>query len=173
MWRGRFLDASPHWSQSGRGDIRPLGSDVLVFPHGSPLAVLADVTAAWPTETSKELGMKWNGYRVDTLKRPTLQYAFRDVAIEDHVSSIAVEKNVGLHRVMKFIGSLPVGLHLRLMVGKITSVSDHAWRINDALTVTVTGGGKPFVRGKGETQELLVPLQFQDHEQHLEVHYAW
>jgi hypothetical protein len=29
------------------------------------------------------------------------------------------------------------------------------------------------VRGKGETQELLVPLQFQDHEQHLEVHYAW
>ena len=173
MWRGRFLDASLHWSQSGRGDIRPLGSDVMVFPHGSPLAVLADVSAAWPTETSKELGMKWNGYRVDTLKRPTLQYAFRDVAIEDHVSPIAVEKNVGLHRVMKFTGSLPAGLHLRLMVGKIASISDHAWRINDALTVTVTGGGKPFVRGKGEAQELLVPLQFQDHEQHLEVHYAW
>jgi mono/diheme cytochrome c family protein len=173
MWRGRFLDVSPHWSQAGRGDIRPLGSDVMVFPHGSPLAVLADVGAAWPLETSKELGMKWNGYRVDALKRPTLLYSFRGVPIEDLVSPLEVGKKMELHRAMTFTGPLPVGLHLRLAVGKIVPAEDHAWRINDALTLTITGGGKPFVRGKGEAQELLVPLQFQDHEQHLEVLYAW
>ena len=62
LWRGRFLNAGPHWTIQGMGLIRPLGTDVMVFPHGSPLAVLADANAPWPAEASKTLGMKFTRF---------------------------------------------------------------------------------------------------------------
>ena len=38
LWRGRFLNAGPHWNVQGMGQIHPLGTDVVIFPHGSPMA---------------------------------------------------------------------------------------------------------------------------------------
>ncbi len=158
VWRGRFLNVSPHWSTQGMGRIHPLENDAVVLPHGSPLAVLTSAATPWPSETSKEAGMKFIGYQLDSLKRPTLLYRFGELGVEDFISPVGA----GLHRTMKLSAAPPNGLHLRLAAGKLTAAGDGAWRLNDVLTIKAAGS---FVRG----EELLVPLKTRQ----LEVTYAW
>ena len=162
VWHGRFLNVSPHWSVQGMGKIHPLANDAVVLPHGSPLAVLTSAAMPWPSESSKDLGMKFIGYQLDSLKRPTLLYRFGEMSVEDFVSPVGA----GLHRTMKFSAMPTGGMHLRLATGKLSAAGEHAWRLNDALTIKVTGA---FVRGEGDTQELLVPLKTMQ----LEVDYVW
>ena len=162
VWRGRFLNVSPHWSVQGMGKIHPLDNAPVVLPHGSPLAVLTSAAMPWPSETSRDLGMKFVGYQLDSLKRPTLLYRFGEMSVEDFISPV----RAGLHRTMKF-SAMPVeGLHLRLATGKLTTVGEGAWRLNDALMIKAAGA---FVRGDGDAQELLVPLKTMQ----LEVDYVW
>ena len=173
LWRGRFLNAGAHWGVQGMGNIRPLGTDVVVFPHGPPLAVLADTATPWPTGSSKEAGMKFDGLQLDTFKRPTLLYSVRSVGIEDFVSPTEVGGKAGLHRTVKFTGSPPAGLHFRLANGKLTTVGENAWRLDETLTIRVIGGAKAFVRGDGDRQELLVPIVARVGNNQLEVDYVW
>ena len=158
VWRGRFLNVSPHWSVQGMGKIRPLDNDAVVLPHGSPFAVLTSNTTPWPSEPSKDLGMKFAGYQLDSLKRPTLLYRFGEMSVEDFISPVGT----GLHRTMKFSAVPIAGLHLRLATGKLSAAGDGAWRLNDVLTIKAAGA---FVRG----EELLVPLKTMQ----LEVEYVW
>lgn len=158
VWRGRFLNVSPHWSVQGMGKIRPLENDAVVLPQGSPFAVLANNATPWPGESSRDLGMKFIGYQLDSLRRPTLLYRFGEMRVEDFVSPAGT----GLHRTMKFSAVPTEGLHLRLAVGKLSAVGNGAWRLNDALTIKAPGA---FVRG----EELLVPLNTMQ----LEVEYVW
>ena len=167
IWRGRFLDASPHWSAQGMGSIRPLGDNITLFPHGSPFAILTDEKSPWPVESSKMLGMRFSGYQVDALKRPTWLYAFREMKVEDAISASGP---AGLQRVLKFSGSPLAGLYFRLAVGKLASAGASAWRLNDELTITVTGG---ITRGKGEQMELMIPVRLDSSNPQLEINYVW
>ena len=171
LWRGRFLDASPHWSVQGMASIRPLGSDVVIFPHGPALAVLADANAPWPNESSKATGMKFRGTQIDAQNRPTLLYAFRDVGVEDSIAPAEAPGKTALHRTVKFAGQPPDGLHFRVAMGRLAATGENTWRLEgeSKLTLRVVGA---FLRGKGEKQELLVSVP-RDGKQTLEVDYVW
>lgn len=160
LWRGRFLDASPHWSVQGMASIRPLGSEVVVFPHGPALAVLADANAPWPTESSKATGMKFRGTQLDAQNRPTFLYSFRDLSVEDVMVPISDNSRTGLRRVVKFSGTLPVGLHFRVAVGRFATVPGNTWALGGetSLTMQVMDVPGAFLRGKGDKQELLLPV---------------
>ena len=173
LWRGRFLNAGPHWGVQGMGSIRPLGTDVVVFPHGAPMAVLADPSTPWPADPSKVLGMKFRGYQLDALKRPTLLYSFRNVGVEDFLIPTGKAGTAGLRRTIQFNNLGLPGLYLRLAVGKLQDAGENAWRLNDALTIRVSDGAKEFVRGDGEQQELLVPIPTRAGKSQLEVEYVW
>ena len=172
LWRGRFLNVAPHWTVQGMGRIRPLGTDVVVFQHGSPLAILTGPKAPWPTATSKALGMRFHGYQFDEARRPTLLYTFQAAAVEDFATP-PDGKKAALHRTITFTNPPPEGLYMRLAVGKLTQRERGSWRLNDAMTLTVSGGGEPFTRGQGEQQELLVPVHFATAKHQLEVEYEW
>ncbi|HET6251757.1 MAG TPA: c-type cytochrome [Tepidisphaeraceae bacterium] len=173
LWRGRFLNAAAHWQIQGMGQIHPLGTDVFVFPHGSPMAILADANAPWPAEASKDLGMKFRGYQFDTLRRPTLLYAFGKTNIEDFFTPIDRHGTAGLSRTITFTDAPPADLYMRLAAGKITAAGENSWRINDAMTVSVKAGPAAILRGKGQQQELIVPVRFTNDKRQLEVEYAW
>jgi mono/diheme cytochrome c family protein len=170
VWRGRFLDASAHWSNQGMGSIHPLGSDVVLFPHGSAFATLADAKSPWPSETSKTLGMKFHGYQLDSAKRPLLSYTFGNLNIEDFTSSTDLPS---LQRSLKFSGEIPTGLYFRLAMGKLVSTGDHTWRLNDELTISLKRHSNAFIRGKGEQMELLVPISPTTSNSALEIDYVW
>jgi cytochrome c2 len=173
VWRGRFVNAGAHWDVQGMGQIRPLGTDVVVFPHGSALAVLAEKNSPWPAETGKALGMRFRGYQIDALKRPALLYDFGGVAVEDFLSPSPSGEKPALHRTLKFKGTTPDGLHLRIAVGKLSPLGANAWRLNDVLTLRVSGAESATARGAAEKQELLVPVRAHDGKAQLEIEYVW
>ena len=173
IWKGRFLDASPHWTVQGMGAIKPTGDNIVVLPHGSAFAVLDGASSLWPTKSSKELGMKFRGTQLDTKNRPTLLYSFHDLSVEDFIEPIEGSEGmtIGLRRTMKFIGTPPAGLHFRLATGKMSEVGKNYWKCKGDMEFRLTVDGA-FVRGKGEKQELLT-LVPRDGKQTLEIYYAW
>ena len=72
---------------------------------------------------------------------------------------------------MKFAGAVPEGLHFRVAMGRITAGGENVWQLGgeSKLTLRVTGA---LLRGKGEKQELLVPVP-RDGKQTLEIDYVW
>jgi len=171
LWRGRFLDASPHWSVQGMASIRPLGTDFVVFPHGPALAVLADANAPWPTEYGKATGMKFRGTQLDAWNMPTFLYSFRDLGVEDVMVPAIASGQAALHRTVKFIGLPPDGLHFRVAMGMITAKGEDTWQIEGETKLMLSVSGA-LLRGKGEKQELLVPVP-RDGKQTLEIDYVW
>lgn len=173
LWRGRFLNAGPHWTVQGMGQIRPLESNVVVFPPGPALAALSDANAPWPAEAGKPAGLQFRGTQLDAQKRPTLLYSFRGVSVEDFMNPVETAGKAGLRRTLTLTGPLPDGLYFRVAAGRITPGLENTWRLDGALTIRVTGGGKAFTRGTGDRQELLIPVRFALGSQQLEIEYVW
>jgi mono/diheme cytochrome c family protein len=172
LWRGRFLNAGPHWQVQGMGQIHPLGTSTVVFPHGSPLAILANETAPWPVEPAKVLGMKFGGYQLDNLQRPTLFYSFQAAHVEDFLTPLEDPAKPAIRRTITITDS-PKNLFFRAAAGKLVPEGENGWRFNDAITIRIKAGGKALIRGAGERQELLVPVSSKDKKVQLEIEYAW
>jgi len=173
IWRGRFLNAGPHWGVQGMGQIRPLGTEVVVFPAGPALAVLAGAEAPWPAGAPQAARQKFLGYQLDTRQQPTVLYRFDDAEVQDFLSPVEVLGRSGLRRTLTFTGQVPAGLHLRLAVGKLTVVAEQRWRLAETVDLRVDGGVRAIVRGHGEQQELLVPINTNDAKTQVEVEYVW
>ncbi len=173
LWRGRFLNAGPHWDVQGMGQIRPLGSNVVIEPHLSAMATLASPDAPWPRTPGKLLGMKFRGYQLDPAGYPTLLYAFGDLKLEDSFRLSAAEGATVLHRTLRWVGDPPNGLHLRLAVGPLLAEGTNGWRQRSGLLIRAGTDTRPIHRGTGATQELIVPLVKTSPTQTLELDYAW
>jgi hypothetical protein len=93
--------------------------------------------------------------------------------VEDKFTPIDSLGKTNLLRTMRFTGTSASGLHLRLAVGRLARINDHAYRLDDTLTITLKTGGTLSVRGKGEHQELLVPIHTDATNDHLEIEYVW
>ena len=173
LWRGRFLNAGPHWDVQGMGRIRPLGTEVVVFPRGPALAVLSAADSPWPTGSAPAAGLKFRGYQLDSAQRPTLLYTFGNLSVEDFLSPVEGIGNAGLRRTLTFTGPVPNGLHLRLAAGRLTALDGNSWRLDDPLTLRIAGDPSAVLRGDGEGQELLVPIPSRETTNRLEIDYVW
>jgi mono/diheme cytochrome c family protein len=171
LWRGRFLNAGPHWTVQGMGQIRPLGTDVVAFPHGSAFAILADKNVSWPETPPRELGLKFRGYQLNDSNQPTLLYSFKDVHVEDFFTPLG-GKSMAIRRTITFLEPPPENLHMRLAVGQLTAGRDHTWRFNQTVTIRVNGA-TATVRGDGEKRELIIAIPAIKKGQQVEVDYAW
>ncbi|MES2465918.1 MAG: c-type cytochrome [Verrucomicrobiota bacterium] len=173
VWKGRFLNVSPHWSSQGMGRIRPLGDDPVLFPHGPAFAILTNQTDPWPAVTTGTAGMKFHGYQLDTLKQPVFLYTIAGTDIEDTLTPLTGPVVQGFHRTIKFNSPTPAGLHLRAAAGTLTKPGEGQWRLNGTLTLRLPAVPTAFVRGKGEQQELIVPAPPAGTTPTLEIDYAW
>lgn len=85
-WRGRFLDAYGTWFSRFTPPAEPLGEDVVPFPPGVPLAVLADRDIPWPETSPREQGYRFEGYRLDREGVPTFLYRLGRLEVEDRIA---------------------------------------------------------------------------------------
>jgi mono/diheme cytochrome c family protein len=173
LWRGRFLNAGPHWGVQGMGQIRPLGTDVIVLSHGPDLAVLPEPGAPWPATARTERTPRFQGYQLDPEQRPVVLYSVGGLSVEDRLVPVASPNRPGLRRTLTLRGTVPAGLQLRVAAGGVVAKEPGVWRVKDALTLRVKGGGEPRLSGSGASSELRVPVQGQGVTTELEVDYAW
>ena len=152
--------------------IRPLGTEVVVFSHGSPLAILGDRNTPWPVQSSKSLGMKFRGVQLDAINRPTFLYAFDALGVEDMMVSREVSGHASLHRTIRFSGSVAEGCYFRVATGRLSALGKGSWRIEGETKLTLQINQEAILRGKGGKQELLVPVSH-DGKTALEIDYVW
>ncbi|TWU01997.1 family 16 glycoside hydrolase [Neorhodopirellula pilleata] len=154
IWRNEFVDASMHWVGRGQGRQKPQGDAITTIDVAMPIISLDSdnvtdrLSATWPTQTARELGYRFVGYRLDADGNPMFGYRINESLVEDY--PVANEK--GFDR--QLIIDAKEDLVVQLGSGKI-EVSDGGYRINDEINVHVEGielsvvnlDGKSFLRG--------------------------
>jgi len=167
-WQGRFIDPSKHWNGRGQGFQGPLGESVLKFTDSPSFAILENETASWPKETAKQLGYKFRGYQLTADQRPTLMYQIGDAKVADFVDTTNRDVAV-LSR--KFSVTGKGNLWLRAAVGTIEKIDDGWYKVGDYSTKI--SGANPVLRGAGNQQELMVPIDLSAGKASVQQDYKW
>ncbi len=184
IWQGQFIDASKHWVGRGPGFQNPLGDNVLALPAEVPFAILADASAAWPSQPARDQGYQFKGYRFDDARRPVFQYTLGRVAIEDHPRAIKSGKNnkeLSLGRSLSLSvtsgdQASPNNLFFRAVTAqKIEPGTDRWFTIDNTLKLRIVSSStkQPLVRQAGNRFELLVPVDLTNGSAKIELKYVW
>ena len=160
IWHGRFIDASKHWVGRGPGNQGPLGDHVMTIEDTSPLALLPDPNAPWPTGDARERGYKFQGYRLNDKKQPVFIYGSAFGQVHDFIQPVAHDgSDAGLRRELTIVTDYPVAGHFRAARSpRIETLPDGWYQLENGVKVKVTGGGPATIRQSQGEQELLVPL---------------
>jgi mono/diheme cytochrome c family protein len=175
IWQGGFIDARRHWTDRGSGYEAPLGDNIVHLPAGAPFALLDKPDTAWPKARSKELGFKFQGYRLTSDDRPTFLYALGAVSFEDFPNAAPESGSLGLKRSFTLTATAPTeNLYYRAALGKIEPLKDGWYQVDGALKVRITGAGASVVRKTTEgKQELIVPVPLKDGKASFTQEYLW
>jgi len=175
IWQGAFIDASRHWTNRGEGFQPPLGDNVLKLPPGLTFAVLEKENDPWPTKPAKELGYRFRGYRLTPDQRPTFQYSFGDIGIEDFPNAVEGKPNPIIRRRLTMTArQAPTNLWFRAAVGsKIAAGKDGWYVINSERRVRIEATGQPVIRSSAGQQELLVHVRFDNKRAVIVQEFVW
>src|SRR5690606_26631245 len=110
FWRGDFVDATEMWESRGEPQLaKPLGA-VVSLSSAPSFAILNNPDAIWPDSIPfDELHNK--GYSLDKEKRPTFQYEYAGITVEDKISPS--ENGESLKREIRVSGT-PQHLYFRI-----------------------------------------------------------
>jgi mono/diheme cytochrome c family protein len=174
IWQGAFIDAGRHWTGRGEGFQPPLGDGVLHLPTGVGFYVLAKDDELWPTKSAKDLGYKFNGYRLTDDQRPTFLYSFGDIRIEDTPNAVEMKDTSIIHRTLMIRAVNPIDkLYYRAAAAdKIDADKDGWYRVND-WRMRIDSAPGPIIRKSGSKMELLVPIRFKDNNAKVVQEYQW
>ncbi len=163
LWQGPFIDASRHRTQRGLGFEPPLGTNVVKWTAGPPLAVLPSQAAQWPAAVGKAGGFQFRGYHLDEEQRPTFLYDYMGTRVEDYPLAVAHDPDAGFRRTLSFTSARPPAqLYFRAAAGAaVVQKANGSFLVDDKVLVTLTGG-KASIRRTGKLSEIIVPLIFQD-----------
>jgi mono/diheme cytochrome c family protein len=175
VYRGEFMDASPHWNGRGSGS-KPLGVDRVKVAPGLPLQVLESLDEPWvpfseatikyerdTLDPQKDLKFnikhpdyQFRGYRLDKNRFPTFRYDFRDLTVTDHFTPEEIDGVTSVVRTLKLDGEAGENLYLRVAATGSLADSD-GWYDLGAMKVKIDGAD-PVLRQIGGAKELLAPV---------------
>ena len=160
IWHGRFIDSSLHWEGRGQGRQQPLGDHALPFDQTVPVAVLSSSSAVWPTESPKDAGYRFQGYRLDKQGRPEFRYRTEAFEVNELVTAFSSKPDSGLERRFRITAASAVSnLFVRAAVGdQITKGDDGMYLIDNAVRTRIRSSAEPVLRQSAGKWELLVPV---------------
>jgi mono/diheme cytochrome c family protein len=161
IWSGGFIEASGLWRGQGSGQARLLGRDVVNFPPGPALAILATPDAAWPVPdpTPRPSPHSFKGYTLDARQRPTLRYTVDGFAVEDFfIERRDTAGQLYLERTLRFPAAPPPGMHFRVAADKVIEArGENEFAVGKSLRVRLPRGAT--VRDADGAKELLLPAR--------------
>ncbi|MCO8125195.1 DUF1080 domain-containing protein [Stieleria sp. TO1_6] len=86
VWKHEFIDAARHWTGRGQGRTTPAGDQVNGLEPWTPLAIGDTLEMTWPSDSGRERGYRFLGYRLDTEGNPTFRYRIGDITINDSIA---------------------------------------------------------------------------------------
>ena len=174
IWQGAFIDAARHWRDRGVGYQPPLGDNIVTFPAGPTFATLSSEKENWPTITNKEQAGSFLSYKTDDSGRPSFQYKYADVMINDF-SVPTKNKEGGFSRTLTLESkSPPSQLFLRAAVGtKIEEQKDNWFLVDGEYKFRLPGVKKSILRESNGKKEILVPITFENGTCKIVQEYSW
>lgn len=173
LWKGEFANVD-------LGSFQPRGTDRVSFPPGIPFHRLKSLEDHWPykgkTDHSfpQDQGYQFRGYHLDALRRPTFQYAYGEVAVQDRFEDLRDGTGKAyFKRTLSFEAPADqVPFHFRAAAGKsIVRDSDRSFSVG-LLKIRIPGDLRAVVR-EGDPAELLLPLAPPKGRSTLELEYQW
>jgi cytochrome c553 len=165
LWKGAFIDASKHWVGRGPGNQGPLGDEVLAFESFSPIAILSSPQAPWPTQATRELGYKFQGYRLDAEGRPTFRYRLGATTVEDtFIPEQTDGRFSGFTRQLKLTTNadqteISKRLYFRVASGQEISAGNDNWYQVDGKVSVQIEAAPEFIDVAGK-REIRLPIKF-------------
>lgn len=175
LWQGAFIDASRHWTGRGQGYQPPLGDNLVRLPEGSSFARLKAVDEAWPSQSAKDLGLKFKGYRFNDQREPAFIYQWKGLLITDRPVPVADPSFPGLARKFTVEGTAGPDAWFRVAVAAgIEEVTPgEVYRTEDGLTFTITGDVTPMLRPGNQGVELLLQIASDTENPKWSIGYRW
>jgi len=173
LWKGDFVNVN-------HGSFKASGSDQIPFPPGIPFHRLKSMDDDWPYKGKTDYtfphdhGYQFRGYHLDALQRPTFQYRYGDITVEDFFEDVLGKDGVAkFKRTFRFDSPSAQKLfYFRAASGKkITKQSDQAFVI-DQLQLRITSDYQGLVR-EGEPGEVVIPLTLPKGRSTLTLEYQW
>jgi cytochrome c553 len=159
FWRGDFFDPKGAWSGRNMTFNGPAGSDVIDIP-GPAFAQLEALDSMWPVaeRTAREIGGRFQGYRLDKERIPIFKYQLGEVLIEERLAPELILGGAAITRQFTLAGSAE-GLFAKLAGGNSISEGDNGNFIVDGkLTLTFKTDQKPIIRNAKDGKELLLAI---------------
>ncbi|QEG02681.1 Cytochrome c [Stieleria maiorica] len=85
IWKHEFIDAARHWTGRGQGRTTPAGDSIHTLEPWTPLAPGDSIDMTWPSESGRDLGYQFGGYRLDEAGNPTFLYSIGDTTVSDSI----------------------------------------------------------------------------------------
>jgi len=175
IWQGAFIDAARHWLDRGVGYQPPLGDNILAFPSGPSVAILAKEDEPWPTKALKETN-HFKGYRLTKDQRPTFLYEVSGIHVEDFPNPAPAK--TGFPHMKRTLtvsaDKAPANAYFRAAFGKKIEAEKDGWYSVDGLWRVRVTGAEPRIRASGAgNMELLVPLSFKDGKTEVTQEISW
>jgi len=173
LWKGDFVNIN-------HGSFKASGSNKVPFPPGIPFHRLKSMDDDWPYKGKTDHtfphdhGYQFRGYRLDAQRRPTFQYRYGDITVDDFFEDVLEKDGVAkFKRTFSFDSPSAQKLfYFRAASGKkITKQSDQAFVI-DQLQLRITDGHHGLVR-EGEPGEVLIPLTLPKGRSTFTLEYQW
>lgn len=173
LWKGEFASVN-------NGSFRARGSDKIAFPPGVPFHRLNSMDDNWPYKAKTnhtfphDHGYQFRGYHLDDQRRPTFQYRYGTIRVEDFFEDV-LDPNDAARFKRTFRFDAPAAqeqFYFRAASGgKITRSSDRSFVI-DNLQLRITSDHKGVVR-EGDPGEVLIPLTLPAGQSTLTLEYQW
>ena len=157
-WAGKYFDAAGTWKgRAGQLEVPP--GPWIDFAPSAPFAVLTDAAATWPSEMGREAGYLALGRTMDESDMPTFRYSLGDVVVEETPRPELRLGGARLARAFSIQGSMSGGgsLYMRAGTGSLAARDDE-WVQGGEVSLRVSGDGRAFLRGEGDSAELLVEI---------------
>ena len=162
IWKGPFADPSGVWRSQGHGNVRPLSREVIAFEAGPELD---QQTSPWVPDGGRPPNHHFKGYFLDDAMRPTFNYLFENITVEDYCFGIVdpASGNPGLRRTITFTSPEPrEGLVFRAGTSDtVATISGDTFQLGSSLRIRIdeayAGEVQPST-APSTGKQLMIPL---------------
>ena len=173
LWKGEFANVD-------LGSFHPRGSDRVSFASGIPFHRLKSLEDNWPYKGKtdytfpQDQGYQFRGYQIDALHRPTFQYQYGEIAVQEFFEDVRDKDGKAFFK-RRFIFDAPQvqpAFYFRAATGKKIKASSDRSFVIDQLQLRITSEHAGVVR-EGDPAEVLIPLTLPKGQSTLTLEYQW